>query len=128
MRLLLLSIDGFQPSHYLEPGTPFAPLLGRGAHVVGLEPVYPTVTSTNHVSLATGVTSDQHGVATNTRFDPAAVTSWEGGESRDWIFDEAEIRAPTLWQRAVLEYRRVALLRWPVTRGARVDWLVPDVF
>jgi predicted AlkP superfamily pyrophosphatase or phosphodiesterase len=139
MPCLLVSIDGLHPSDYLadhrgdhRASGPPAQTLGRlaasGGCALRAPPVYPSVTVTNHVSLVTGVHSARHGVLANTVFDPARVTDWVRGESVEWYFDAWRIRVPTLWEEARARGLRVASVRWPSSRGAAVDWLVPEVF
>jgi hypothetical protein len=65
---------------------------------------------------------------TNTRFDPAAVTDWIDGESKDWIFELSSQTVPPLTKQAETRGLRTAVLRWPVSLGARTQWMIPEIF
>lgn len=124
-RVVIVSIDGLRPEFYLSkefeaPTLKF--LVERGAHSVGTEPIYPSITYPGHTSIATGVSPAVHGIPANLIFSPT------DGPTKDWYWGESFIQAPTIWRRAKDSGRTVALIRWPATVGAKVDWLVPEVF
>lgn len=127
-RALVISIDGLLPDFYLPetaekfPAPNLRRLLARGAYADGVVPVYPTVTFPNHASLVTGVHSAKHGVLTNTAF------SWEKGPTQEWYYHAASIQVPTIWDAARQAGKKTAIVRWPVSVGAQVDWLVPGIF
>lgn len=130
-KLVFISVDGLRPSDYLDPRSVLKSLrllMQRGAFAESLEPIYPTVTFSNHASLVTGVYSDRHGIYANTHFDPDRVTEWIGGESQDWIMDAKRYQVPCLWEEARKLGLRTAALRWPMTFGAQIDFLIPEVF
>jgi predicted AlkP superfamily pyrophosphatase or phosphodiesterase len=125
---LVISIDGLSPENYSQPGSVLHALGLRGAWASSVRAIYPTLTFTNHASLVTGVHSAKHGIFSNTRFDPARVSAWENGESQDWYFETQAIQAPILWDVAEAAGLRTAILRWPISVGARVRWLLPELF
>lgn len=130
-KLLLISVDGLRPDAYLGPANQESWLSGMarlGGHSIGCAPVFPTVTYTNHATLATGAASRRHGILANTRFDARKIHGWHNGEPIDWHFRVEDIQAPTLWEEAKRAGKSVGLLRWPTTLGAQVDWLVPEIF
>src|SRR5215470_15614341 len=88
--------------------------------VTGALSVLPSVTYPAHTTIATGVFPARHGIVTNYAWDPVDknLTGW-------WWYAE-DIRAPTLWDAARAAGRKVALIDWPVTVGAKVDVLVPE--
>jgi predicted AlkP superfamily pyrophosphatase or phosphodiesterase len=124
-RVVLVSIDGLRPDFYLDPSFE-APTLQRlareGARADGMEPVFPTLTFPNHVSMVTGVSSARHGILANTVFDPAT------GPSTDWYWYARAIQVPTLWKKAKQAGKTVAIVRWPASAGADADWLFPEIF
>lgn len=124
-KVILLSVDGLR-ADFCTGENPAAPTL-TGLAKAGLRaktayPVYPTVTFTNHASIATGVLSARHGIYGNTRF----VTT--NGEYREWYMNVEAIKAPTIWDQALIAGRSATLLRWPITSGARVSANIPEVF
>jgi predicted AlkP superfamily pyrophosphatase or phosphodiesterase len=109
-----------RPDFYSENMKSVAPHLYALAHggvsaPDGMEPVFPTLTYPNHASLVTGVHSADHGIYSN-RIDGK------------WYFNESSIQATTLWQAEEAAGKSVAILRWPTTLGAHVQWFLPEVF
>lgn len=124
-QLVVVSWDGFRPEFYSSTRykTPhLRALIHRGAHATGLVPVYPTLTYPNHTTMITGVLPKRHGVISNTIFN------WDNGPTQDWYWNASFIQVPTLWQRARESDLKTAALGWPVSVGAPVDWLVPEIF
>jgi len=91
-----------------------------GVSVKGVTGVYPTVTYPSHTTMVTGVMPDVHGITSNRIADPYG-TNFKG-----WFWYEEDIKSPTIWSLAKDNGKRVALLNWPVTVGAQVDYLVPE--
>jgi len=126
-RLVLVSIDGLRPDFYR--GVSFArespnlrALAARGVSAAGMEPIFPSLTYPVHTSIVTGVSSSRHGIPANTVFAPKT------GPTPDWYWFADRIQVPTLWERARKAGRTVAIVRWPASVGAQVDWLVPEIF
>lgn len=130
-QLIFISIDGLHLPHHFHPD-PLRPNLSQlqklGSYSHEVEPIYPSVTYSNHTSLATGYYSDRHGILANTEFIPEHVKSWNQGESQDWFFNSSKIQTPTLWNETEKRGLKTAIIRWPVTVGAQVSWLIPEVF
>lgn len=82
--VVLVSLDGTRPADLTEALLPSLVALGRrGARADALVPVSPSNTFPNHVSLATGVHPEVHGVVNNNfedpkrgSFDRKAIHSW----------------------------------------------------
>ncbi len=69
--VILLSFDGTRPADVLDAGLPgFDELSRRGVAAELLVPVFPTNTFPNHVTFATGVWPDVHGIVNNVFVDP----------------------------------------------------------
>jgi predicted AlkP superfamily pyrophosphatase or phosphodiesterase len=69
--VILISIDGFRPDYLDRYQAPTLSMLARqGVRAKWMTPVYPTVTFTNHYSIATGLYADKHGITGNTFYDP----------------------------------------------------------
>ncbi len=123
--VVLVSVDGFRPDFYV-PGSDWpAPNLQQmardGAHAEGVQGVFPTVTYPSHTTIVTGALPARHGIYYNRPFEP-------GGQSGEWYWHESAIQVPTLWDAVRAAGRRTAAISWPVTVGAPVDWLIPEVY
>jgi predicted AlkP superfamily pyrophosphatase or phosphodiesterase len=123
--VVIVSIDGLMPDYYL-PGagrsvrTPALDALReRGSWAEGVIGQYPSLTYPSHTSVATGVALARHGVFGNTRFER------EGGET-GWYFDSGALRVPAIWDAARAAGLTTAALSWPVTVGAKIDYLIPE--
>ncbi|MBC8025701.1 MAG: alkaline phosphatase family protein, partial [Steroidobacteraceae bacterium] len=125
--VLLISIDGLPPRYVTEARRfnlsipTLRSFVERGAYASGVIAVTPTVTYPNHTTMVTGVLPAQHGITTNTTFDPLNV-------NRDgWFWYAEDIRVPTLWSAASAAKLRTASVNWPVTVGDRnIDFLLPE--
>ena len=123
--VIIISIDGLRPADYL-PDSPrrasmpaLEALRARGSWSEGVIGQYPSLTYPSHTSIATGVRSARHGVSQNTRFDP------ENG-STAWNFDSSAIKVPAIWDLAAANGLTTAGVSWPVTVGAKIDYLIPE--
>ncbi|HVS13788.1 MAG TPA: ectonucleotide pyrophosphatase/phosphodiesterase [Thermoanaerobaculia bacterium] len=122
--VVLISIDGLRPEFYRDPSWP-APTLQQmareGVHAEGVRGVFPTVTYPTHTTLITGALPARHGVYYNTPFEPA-------GQTGRWYWDEAAIQVPTLWDAVRAAGLASAAISWPVTVGAPIDRVLPEVW
>jgi predicted AlkP superfamily pyrophosphatase or phosphodiesterase len=124
--VLVISVDGLHPAYVTEADRhglkipTLRRMLKEGTHarVVG---VVPTVTYPSHTTLMTGVTPQQHGILSNTPFDPLNVNK-EG-----WYWYAEDIKATTLWEVASAAGLRTASINWPVTVGDKhIAFLMPE--
>ncbi|MEZ0228850.1 MAG: alkaline phosphatase family protein [Planctomycetota bacterium] len=121
--VIVISIDALRPEFYLSDAwkTPtLKALAAKGAKAQGVEPAYPSVTYAGHASIVTGMKPARHGVYGNTVFDD------ELGPQPEWIWETKSLTAKPIWQAAKEQGRKVALIMWPTSVGAQVDWLVPE--
>lgn len=120
--VLLISIDGLRPDFYLDAKYE-APTLRRlatqGAHAGGVVSVFPSVTYPSHATIVTGVYPDRHGVLSNTRWT-------KKGPVNGWYWEATDIRAPPIWRTAAEAGKSSAIVYWPSSVGAKVDWLIPE--
>ncbi len=123
--VVLISIDGLRPEFYLDPTTFGAPTIQQmardGVHALGVRGVFPSVTYPSHTTLVTGATPARHGIYYNSPFEP-------GGQTGRWYWESDSIRVPTLFSAVRSAGRTSAAVMWPVTVGAPVDYLVPEVW
>ncbi len=123
--VVLISIDGLRPDFYLDPSAFGAPTIQQmareGVHALGVRGVFPSVTYPSHTTLVTGATPARHGIYYNSPFEP-------GGQTGRWYWESDSIRVPTLFSALRGAGRTSAAVMWPVTVGAPVDFLVPEVW
>jgi predicted AlkP superfamily pyrophosphatase or phosphodiesterase len=125
--LLLISIDGLHPRYVTKSQDPdlqipnLRSFLTGGAYADGAVAMVPTVTYPNHTTLVTGVSPSQHGILSNTTFDPL-------GKNREgWYWYAEDIKVPTLWSAASAAKLSTASVNWPVTVGDRnIQYLLPE--
>ncbi len=122
--VVLVSIDGLRPEFYFDSSWPtpmLRQLLRAGAHAEAVRSVFPSVTYPSHTTMVTGALPDRHGIFYNSPFDP------EGATDR-WYWEAEAIRLPTLWDAVRSAGGKSAAIGWPVSVGAGVDYLVPEVW
>jgi predicted AlkP superfamily pyrophosphatase or phosphodiesterase len=127
--VVLISIDGLHPdyvTHADRHGLAIPHLrsfVDEGAYADGVVGVLPTVTFPSHTTLVTGVSPAEHGIASNTPFDPL------NGNRDGWFWYADDVRVPTLWTRAKERGLRTASVNWSVTVGDRaIDYLIPEMW
>ena len=122
--VVLISIDGLRPEFYLDSSWP-APniqhLAREGSRAERARSVFPTVTYPAHTTMVTGALPARHGVHHNVPFAAQVQTG-------AWYWDSGAIRATTLWQAVRAAGGKTAAVSWPVTVGAPIDWLIPEVW
>jgi len=123
--VVLISIDGFRPDFYRDSAAWPAPTLQQmareGVQAQGVRGVFPSVTYPSHTTLVTGALPARHGILYNAPFEP-------GGQTGRWYWQADTIRVPTLFSTLRAQGRKSAAVLWPVTLGAPIDWLVPEIW
>ena len=124
--VLLISIDGMKPEYVTkadEHGLKLPVLrrfLTQGAYADGVQGVVPTVTYPSHTTMVTGVWPAEHGIVSNTVFDPMLMRKGE------WYWYFKEVKSETLYQAADNAGLTTAAIGWPVTVGAPIDYLIAE--
>src|SRR5688572_459167 len=119
-RVVMISIDGLRPEVYRDPAAlgismpNLVALRESGVSAQRMIPVFPSVTYPAHTTLVTGTRPAEHGI----------VSNFVAGQS--WYLDASQIRSQTLWQAAEAAGKTTAIVTWPATIGAKVDFLVPE--
>ncbi|KAI4157480.1 MAG: hypothetical protein L6R39_000665 [Caloplaca ligustica] len=100
---LLISLDGFRADFLLRGLTPtLSSFVSGGISPTWMLPSFPSVTFSNHYTLATGLYPESHGIVSNTFWDPglkeqftyandsvSMVPKWWGGEPI-WVTTERQ--------------------------------------
>lgn len=122
--LFVMSVDSLFSDNLPDvaklPG--FSQILGRAAIYENVYCVYPTLTYVCHASIMTGCWPERHGVPHNQVLDPAI-------EDRNWYWDYANLREPSVFDWAKRAGLSTAATGWPVTAGSAViDCNIPEVW
>src|SRR5882672_4267337 len=118
----VISIDGFGAVEYLQSDRctgerrNLTALMRAGVYARGVAGVLPTLTYPAHATLVTGVPPSTHGVLTNARPRDRAP----------WHFDRSDIQRTTLWDVARKAGLPVAIVTWPSSYAADVQYLIPE--
>ena len=127
--LLIISIDGLRGDWAAHPDKHglkvpnLRKLAARGAHADAVLGVFPSVTYPSHTTLITGCRPARHGILANGVFEPPTVKQIER-----WYWDYKDIRVPTILDAARSAGWTTASVGWPVSVGAPVDVLFPEVW
>jgi len=124
-RVLLISIAGLTPEHYLgRPGErPLMPklaaLAARGAAARHVDPVAPASDLPSHASLASGLVPSHHGVTGDALVTDAGVVPRS-------LVKPAPLRGRALWDASRAAGLRTALLGWPAAAAADAEVRFPE--
>ena len=122
-RTILISFDGAQPqvierlisTKKLPLNGGFARLIREGTKAEGMTSVLPTVTATNHISIATGAFPERTNIPANTFHDTdTPLTATTSGFS-------APINAETLWEAAKRQGKKVVTIAFAGADGRGED-------
>ena len=122
--VVVVSIDGLRPEFYRDSHWP-APMIQQmaleGTSARQVTSIFPSVTYPAHTTILTGVRPAHHGISYNSPFEP-------DGQTGRWYWEEASIRVATLWDAIRTAGLESASVFWPVSVGAPVDHLVPEIW
>lgn len=112
--VLWLSIPGFRTDYVKKADSPFFDkIIGEGAETKKLKPMFPCLTYPSHVTMATGVPVEKHGIpADNFRKD---------GETVNEPTDASLLNAEPIWVTASRQDRRVIVHDWPLSQNQSGD-------
>jgi predicted AlkP superfamily pyrophosphatase or phosphodiesterase len=124
--VLLISLDGLMPDSYLNPDMhrlsvpTLRWMVAHGAFSDGVKSVFPTVTYPSHTAMVTGVNPGRHGIVSNRTFDPLET------DLESWLWYSETLTSDPIWRLTAQRGYVTAMIHWPVTVGAKVDWLLPE--
>ena len=120
--MLIISYDALGNVDFetLQKFPAFSALVQKSALYRNVSSVFVSNTYPVHVSVATGLTPDLHGLISNTEAFPANNPLWNNRESL--------IRVKTLWQAAAEKRIKTAAVLWPVTAYSKtINYNIPEV-
>lgn len=126
--VVMISIDGMSADYYIKADRNGSKipnmrrLLREGAYAEGSETIYPSLTYPAHTTMITGVKPAKHGIYSNRLWQPPVTRSSE------WHWYAKDIKVPTLWSEAHKAGLTTAAVAWPVTVGAEIDYLIPEIW
>ncbi len=105
--VFIISMDGIRPDYIDRSETRFLDeLMETGAWSKAMAPVFPTLTFATHVSLATGVKTDVHGVTGNSFYDSRLQQRFS------YPGDSSLLEAEPIWTTAERQGVRTLVLDW----------------
>ena len=121
--VVLITVDGFRPDFYLDTAwqaVTIQALMKDGAHTLGQNSVFPSMTYPSHTTIVTGVQPAKHGVYYNSMFEPT-------GSTGKIYWNDSSIKVPTLWKAVQDKGMKATALFWPVSADAPVSYNIPDI-
>lgn len=108
--LVWISIDGLRPDYLDRAETPFFDrFMKEGAWSKELKPVFPSLTFPSHVSQATGVKPEAHGITKNSFYDAATR------ETHRYPGPARLLEAEPIWITAQRQDIPTGVLDWPLS-------------
>jgi len=113
--VVLVSIDGFRYDYAERFQTKNILAIRDSGAAATMIPSFPTVTFPNHVSIATGLYPQHHGIIGNSFYDPARHADYrmrDAGTDGSWYE-----RGSPLWVLAEQQHMIAACMFWPTCDG-----------
>lgn len=122
--VIVISLDGLRHDYIAKFEPPYLSQLVQQGTVAKLEPVYPSKTFPNHISLATGLYPSKHGIVDNYFYDSERSDFYGMGKGYD---DSTWLNGIPIWNLAEQHGLRAATYFWPES-DARVNGMSPSYF
>lgn len=123
--VVVVSLDGFRWDYIEKHGAPnLAKMAENGVRAARMQPVYPTKTFPNHLSLITGLLPVNHGVLDNRFCDKQRQECYkmgDGGKDSTWI------SGTPLWNLVEMHGFKSAVYFWPESE-ARINGMTPSYY
>lgn len=124
--VVMISIDGLRWDYIEKHGAPNLKAMGeQGVRAQKMQPVYPTKTFPNHLSIITGLLPVNHGIVDNKFCDKArnneCYSMGKGLKDSTWL------SGTPLWNLAKMQGLKTAVYFWPES-DARFNGMTPDYY
>ena len=124
--VVMISIDGLRWDYIEKHGAPNLKAMGeQGVRAQKMQPVYPTKTFPNHISVITGLLPVNHGIVDNKFCDKArnneCYSMGKGQKDSTWV------RGTPLWNLVKMHGLKSAVYFWPES-DARFNGMTPDYY
>jgi predicted AlkP superfamily pyrophosphatase or phosphodiesterase len=112
--VILVSLDGFRYDYAEKYQASNIRALGAAGATApqGMIPAYPSLTFPNHLTLATGLYPEHHGIVANNFYDPARKQSYRLGDPAT-VTDGSWYGGTPIWVLAEQQGMRTACFFWP---------------
>lgn len=111
--VVLVSFDGMRPEYLRRIDLPnFARVMERGVVSQGLIPTFPSKTFPNHYTVVTGLHAGNHGLVSNTFWDPARRAGYRYTDTAT-AHDATWYRGEPIWTTAERQGMVAASYFWP---------------
>ena len=130
---VVLSLDGFRFDYQEIANTPTLDSIQQyGVRAAGLQPVFPSLTFTNHYTIATGLYAENHGIVANRFFDRQSRKYFDINDAKTtgdnyfyqgepiWVTAESQRikSAVNMWVGANVNIKGYQPSRWAAYDGA----------
>ncbi|MDO4484058.1 MAG: ectonucleotide pyrophosphatase/phosphodiesterase [Clostridia bacterium] len=124
-KTIIISMDALFDADITQLGSDsfIGKLMLQGSWCNQLKTIYPALTYPTHVTLMTGAKPCHHGIGHNMKLQPQYKV-----KDRDWYWDIAEVKHPTMFHAVHRAGGKCCSLLWPVTGKAKcIRWNFPEV-
>ena len=109
---VILSLDGFRFDYQDIASTPtFDSIERAGVRAAGLQTVFPSLTFTNHYTIATGLYAENHGIVANKFMVPQTKQCYSNGKVKSVVADKLYGGEP-IWVTAESQRIKSAVNMW----------------
>lgn len=124
--VVMISIDGLRWDYIEKHGAPNLKAMGeQGVRAQKMQPVYPSKTFPNHISVITGLLPVNHGIVDNKFCDKArnneCYSMGKGQKDSTWVL------GTPLWNLVKMHGLKSAVYFWPES-DARFNGMTPDYY
>ena len=121
--IILISMDGFRWDYMDRTDTPNMDILAsEGVRAEAMISVYPSYTFPNHLSIITGSYPENHGIISNTMWDPVFEEWYYIGEGSIPVQDGKWYEAEPFWVTVEKAGLISAIYHWPASEAEIMDY------